>query len=102
MTEKVFLLMFDARMLTAADRRNYRAFLSSLKREGFTMLQKSVYIRMYGGSRGLAAENARVARFTPRSVAVRLLELSVGNFDAMTNLNCDACPFVPLDEVICI
>ena len=35
-------------------------------------------------------------------VAVRLLELSVGNFDAMTNLNCDACPFVPLDEVICI
>lgn len=54
------------------------------------------------GSRGLAAENARVARFTPRSVAVRLLELSVGNFDAMTNLNCDACPFVPLDEVICI
>lgn len=36
------------------------------------------------------------------SVSVRILELSVGTFDAMCNINCEPLKFVPLGKVICI
>lgn len=102
MTEKVFLVMFDAKMRSSADRSNYRAFLAALKREGFSQLQKSVYIRMFVGGRSLSSESTRISRFTPCTVSVRILELSVGTFDAMCNINCEPLKFVPLGKVICI
>ena len=102
MTEKVFLVMFDAKMKSSADRSNYRTFITALKREGFIQLQKSVYVRMFGGSRTLLAESARIARFTPSTVAVRVLELPSSVFDAMRDINCEPCRFMPLGRVICV
>lgn len=40
------LLFFDLPVLTAVQRRNYRRFVKLLKKNGFAMMQESVYVKM--------------------------------------------------------
>ena len=102
MKNKVFLLLFDARMKTSSDRHNYSAFLRKLKGEGFVSLQKSVYMRNFCGSRPLKEETKRIRRFTPESIQVRILELPVKTFAAMGNVNCDLPKLAQDADVICV
>lgn len=89
-------------MKTRANRKKYRIFLRKLKGEGFLSLQKSVYFRVFYGSRGLAEETARIRNITPDSVQVHLIELPMRTFLAMSNLNCRAPEIRKKDEIICI
>lgn len=40
------LLFFDLPVTTALNRRNYRRFVKHLKKNGFAMMQESVYVKM--------------------------------------------------------
>lgn len=40
------ILFFDLPTLTSTNRKNYRKFIKLLKRNGFYMLQESVYCKM--------------------------------------------------------
>ena len=40
------LLFFDLPMTTSSELKTYRNFVKNIKKEGFYMLQKSVYVKM--------------------------------------------------------
>ena len=89
MTGKVLLVMFDARMKTFTDKRNYRVFQRKLIGEGFSILQKSVYIRSATSSATSASQIARIKKFTPSGIKVRIICLPQHVFECMINVNCD-------------
>ena len=45
MKEKIFVLFFDAKMETVVQRKEYQSFLKEIKKIGYIILQKSVYIK---------------------------------------------------------
>ena len=98
--EKVFAVSFDAAMTAPEERKNYREFVRSLKKEGFVMLQRSFYVRHFEGSRSLRAEADRITAFTPETVQVCIFSLPIANYEDMVQLNCDNKESVIEDTII--
>lgn len=99
--DKALIVMFDARMKTFTDRKNYRVFARKLAGEGFTAVQKSVYIKSITSCAALNARILRIKKFTPSSIQVRIIVLPPSVLNSMVNINCDA-PECDLPTVICI
>ena len=100
MNDRVFVLFFDAKMLTIVNRREYQRFLKELKGNGYGILQKSVYIKNALNDARVVNEERRIREFTPSSIEIRLLLLSRNVFDSMININCDQIRLAPNYSII--
>ncbi|WP_125590557.1 CRISPR-associated endonuclease Cas2 [Companilactobacillus jidongensis] len=80
------ICLFDLPMDTPGEKRQYRIFRKELIRNGFTMLQYSVYYRsIQNRSSGKKYKNA-ISEFLPEHGEVRLLPVSEKQFNDMAVL----------------
>lgn len=67
------MIFFDLPVVTAVQRKRYRQFRRSLIKEGFLMIQESVYVRIASNESAARLLEQRVASFTPREGIVQSL-----------------------------
>ena len=79
------LVFFDLPTETEADRKNYRHFRKGLIRNGFFMLQESVYCRMVLNQTGLKTVTANINKIKPPRGLVQLLSVTEKQF---ANMQC--------------
>lgn len=81
------VVFFDLPMLTSADIRNYNAFRKFLIKNGFIMMQKSVYTKLVINGTVSAAVKKAVKSNLPPSGLIELLEITerqFGNIEYLT------------------
>ena len=76
------LIMFDLPTLTKAERRAACQFRSFLKKDGFAMLQWSVYSRICNGMDSVEEHKKRIKANLPRKGSVRALLLTEKQFES--------------------
>lgn len=74
------MLFFDLPMLTDKDRREYNRFHKFLLRNGFIMMQKSVYTKLVINNVTSATVKQRVRDNVPTDGIVELLEITENQF----------------------
>lgn len=77
------ILMYDLPMITASDRRIYNKFHRSLIREGFYMLQFSVYVKLAINRTVCEQIRLRIRKFKPEKGFISLLEVTEKQFASM-------------------
>lgn len=75
--------MFDLPVETAKNRKDYRMFRKYLLKEGFIMLEKSVYCRMIPSGNSLRSLKNEVKRHSPPNGMVALLTVTAKQFADM-------------------
>ena len=75
--------MFDLPVETPLLRKQYTQFRKALLKDGFTMLQYSVYARFCASEEAAAAHRALVRRFLPPHGQIRLLACTDVQFGKM-------------------
>jgi len=75
--------MFDLPVVSKDDRRRYTRFRNELIRDGFTMLQFSVYARYCESEESSAAHRRRIRKAVPEEGHVRLLAVTDRQFGKM-------------------
>lgn len=80
------LLFFDLPMITDKDRREYNRFHKFLIKNGFIMMQKSVYTKLVINNVTSAAVKQRVADNLPKAGIVELLEITENQFSKIEYL----------------
>jgi CRISPR-associated protein Cas2 len=65
--------MFDLPVETDSEKREYRAFRKNLIKEGFVMMQYSVYVRVCPSREYAKRLESRIKKFVPQEGNVRLL-----------------------------
>jgi CRISPR-associated protein Cas2 len=77
------IAMFDLPVETAENRRNYTRFRTALLKDGFMMLQFSVYARFVASEEAAEAHRIRVKSCIPSLGQVRLLAITDHQFAKM-------------------
>lgn len=77
------LCMFDLPVKTGRDRRNYRLFKKFLDKNGFVMLEESVYCRMVPSGHPLSTLRGQVRENRPPKGMVALLPITEKQFANM-------------------
>lgn len=77
------LVFFDLPTVTSADLREYRRFRKFLIREGYLMLQESVYCKLALNHSVVDALRDRLARNKPRRGLVQILVVTERQFHKM-------------------
>lgn len=67
------ICMFDLPVETEVEKRAYRTFRKNLIKEGFVMMQYSVYVRICPNREFAKRLETRIKKFTPLEGNVRLL-----------------------------
>ena len=80
------MLFFDLPMLSDKDRREYTRFHKFLLRNGFIMMQKSVYTKLVINNVTGAAVKQRVRDNVPTDGIVELLEITENQFSRIEYL----------------
>jgi CRISPR-associated protein Cas2 len=80
------LLFFDLPTLTATNRKNYRKFVKLLKRNGFYMLQESVYCKMSIDKQSADATLAKLKKEIPSDGNIMMLIVTEKQFASMNIL----------------
>ena len=80
------ICMFDLPVVTEKEKRNYREFRKNLLKEGFVMLQYSVYIRTCPSRDYCNHLKKRLQKITPPSGNVRLLVVTEKQYEDMVLL----------------
>ena len=75
--------MFDLPVLEPDDRRNYTRFRKALLKDGFMMLQFSVYARYIRSDEAADAHRKRIRRAVPPRGEVRLMAVTDYQFGKM-------------------
>lgn len=75
--------MFDLPVDTKEARRHYTQFRNALLKQGFTMLQFSVYARYFPSEEASEAHRQRVRKALPPNGEVRLVSLTDKQFGKM-------------------
>ena len=75
--------MFDLPVNTPRARRQYTEFRKSLLRDGFTMVQYSIYVRHCASEENAQVHYNRVRNFLPPEGDVRLLKITDKQFGRM-------------------
>ena len=77
------LVMFDLPVLTSEDKREYRKFKKYLEKNGYLMLQESVYCKLaLNNSVAVVYENS-LEKHKPKKGLVFLLKLTENQFGSM-------------------
>lgn len=77
------LLFFDLPTLTLTNKRNYRSFIRLLKKNGFYMLQESVYCRMCIDQQTTDAVINKIKTGLPADGNVMVLTVTEKQFSSM-------------------
>ena len=77
------MVFFDLPVETAAQRKGYRAFRKYLVKEGYLMLQKSVYAKLVVNDAAAAAAVARLRTNRPAYGVVQVLKVTERQYTAM-------------------
>lgn len=77
------VVLFDLPVETQTDRRNYARFRKKLLKQGFSMLQYSVYGRHCASQENAAVHIKRVERNVPPDGEVRVLTVTDKQFERM-------------------
>ena len=80
------LCMFDLPVETDTQKRNYRIFRKELLKEGFVMMQYSVYVRVCPSREYARRLERRIIKITPPKGNVRLLCVTEKQYEDMTLL----------------
>lgn len=80
------LCMFDLPVETDVERRAYRTFRKNLIKEGFVMIQYSVYVRICPSREYAKRLEMRIKKFIPSEGNVRLLCVTEKQYSDMTLL----------------
>lgn len=80
------LVFFDLPMLTDKDKREYQKFHKYLVRNGFIMMQKSVYSKLVINNMTSAAVKQRIRNNLPADGIVELLEITENQFSGIEYL----------------
>ncbi len=80
------ILFFDLPTLTQTNRRDYRKFVKTLKKNGFYMLQESVYCKMNIDKQSSNATLAKIKKDLPDSGSVMILTVTEKQFSSMSIL----------------
>ena len=75
--------MFDLPVDTKAARKEYTRFRKALLRQGFMMLQFSVYARYFGSEEASEAHRKRMRAMLPTKGQVRLMSVTDRQFGKM-------------------
>ena len=95
------MALFDAKMKTYVQRKQYQVFLKELKGLGYQMLQKSVYYRIREDAAAAVSEYNRIRKIVPGSVEVRIVVLAQKMFEQMLSINCELID-IEFSKIICI
>lgn len=76
-------VMFDLPTTTKAERRAYAKFRKDLLKDGFTMLQFSVYVRHCASFENGTVHQNRVRSFLPQKGKVSVLTITDKQYSAM-------------------
>ena len=82
------LCIFDLPMATAKDQRAYRDFRKFLIKNGFEMLQYSVYIRTCPNRSFANKFYQRIMNNAPSKGDIKLLTITEKQFEDMVSINC--------------
>ena len=77
------VVMFDLPTMTDLQRKNYARFRKILLKNGFTMLQYSVYARHCASAENIEVHRQRIKSSIPSEGEVRLLKLTDKQFGRM-------------------
>ena len=77
------LLFFDLPTTTATDRKTASAFRKNLIKDGFIMLQESVYCKLSLNVTGAALAKNRVEKYIPDKGSVMMLTVTEKQFENM-------------------
>lgn len=77
------ILFFDLPSVTAEEQKAYRNFVKRIKREGFYMLQESVYVKMAINNQVSQGTIQRIKTFLPKSGDIMVLTVTERQFSAM-------------------
>lgn len=77
------IVFFDLPTLTKTDRRNASRFRSFLVKDGYTMLQLSVYSRICKGNDDVEKHAKRLKSLIPKEGSVRLLTVTEKQYASM-------------------
>lgn len=75
---------FDLPVETAKQRKDYRRFRKNLIREGFLMMQESVYVKLVVTDAAADAAIARMEKYRPPHGLVQVLKVTERQFETMT------------------
>lgn len=75
--------MFDLPMQTSVEKREYRYFRKNLIREGFMMMQESVYCKIVLNATVAKSTTEKVRSFKPKHGLVQLLTVTEKQFSKM-------------------
>jgi CRISPR-associated protein Cas2 len=74
------ILFFDLPVVKERQRRDYARFVKSIKREGFYMLQESVYVKLNMDERAAASSVKQVRELLPKEGYVAVLTVTEKQF----------------------
>ena len=77
------LAMFDLPTDTAAARRHYTKFRKALVKDGFTMMQYSVYVRHCASEENADVHEKRVTAHLPPDGEIRVLRITDKQYERM-------------------
>lgn len=77
------MVMFDLPVKTSAERRAYRKFRKGLIREGFFMMQFSIYIRVCPNRKSAQFLDKRVAQIAPERGTIQTMMVTEAQYQAM-------------------
>lgn len=79
------IIFFDLPMLTAKDRKDYSTFRKNLLKEGFIMMQESVYTKLALNQSAVDLATIRIKRIIPSSGLVQILVVTEKQFASIDN-----------------
>ena len=78
------VVFFDLPVETAKQRKDYRQFRKFLLKDGYLMLQESVYARLVVNDGAAGASIARLRKHRPPAGLVQVLKVTERQFETMT------------------
>lgn len=88
---------FDLPVETAKQRKDYRQFRKNLIKEGFLMMQESVYVKLVVTDAAADAAIARMKKYRPTRGLVQVLKVTERQFETMTYVTGERGEFVEVD-----
>lgn len=80
------IIFFDLPVLTAEERREYRKFRNLLEKEGFIMLQESVYCKIALNNTASELIKNKLRKNKPKDGIVQMLTITEKQFSSIENL----------------
>lgn len=80
------MLFFDLPSVTNSDKKEYRKFVKFIKKEGFIMLQESVYVKLATNQTNVDSELKQLKLNLPNGGYVALLNITEKQFNSISFL----------------